>query len=133
MSEANGNGQTARWQLIFTGCGVFVIIGGALLTLLLNINSIATTVTTQQKEIIILQGQVAAASERGALVRADLSAIQRDLIEIETQFCAEDEFRNLTHANDLRAMALLWHKTFGDDFPIGSAYYPRIGRCGPSR
>lgn len=48
------------------------------------------------------------------------------LIEIETQFCAQDIVRNLMHANDLRNLSVLWQKQFGESYPIGNAYYPTI-------
>lgn len=48
------------------------------------------------------------------------------LVEIETQFCAQDIVRNLMHANDLRNISILWEKQFGIAYPIGNAFYPTI-------
>jgi hypothetical protein len=48
------------------------------------------------------------------------------LIEVETQFCAQDIVRNLMHANDLRNISILWEKEFGSPYPISNTYYPTI-------
>lgn len=53
------------------------------------------------------------------------------LIEIETQFCGQDNLRSQIHATDLRIEAMLWSKVFGTEMPISNAFYARVGRCGP--
>lgn len=55
------------------------------------------------------------------------------LNEIETQFCGVSHDVNLMHASDLRLVAVLWKKAFGDEFPIGNAYYPEYGSCRKSK
>lgn len=55
-----------------------------------------------------------------------LTRMETALSEVETQFCAADTARNLTHANDLRNYALIYKQVFGSDYPIGNAYYPTI-------
>jgi hypothetical protein len=56
-----------------------------------------------------------------------LAEMERDLNEIETQFCAADQIRNLMHANSMRIEALLYEKTFpGSHLPTDNAYYPTI-------
>ena len=62
-----------------------------------------------------------------------LAEQKQALKEIETQFCASDDVRNLMHANDLRLTAVLWHEVFHSDFPIGDAYYPKICQAGNQR
>jgi outer membrane murein-binding lipoprotein Lpp len=57
--------------------------------------------------------------------------IQRDLNEVETQFCASDNVRNLTHATDMRLMATVFEKVFGQPLPIGNAFYPRVCNRAP--
>jgi hypothetical protein len=52
------------------------------------------------------------------------------LVEIETQFCGQDNLRSQIHASDLRWFAMLWHKVFGQELPIGNAFYGKVGRCG---
>lgn len=47
-------------------------------------------------------------------------------IEIETQFCEQGHIINLMHANELRIIAILWHKTTGDVYPTDNAYYPIV-------
>lgn len=57
-----------------------------------------------------------------------LSAVKmsRDLNEIETQFCANDNVRNLTHANDMRILATVFEKVFAQPYPIANAFYPKV-------
>jgi hypothetical protein len=66
-------------------------------------------------------------------VRSKLATQTAQLIEIETQFCGQDNLRSQIHANDLRVMAMVWKKIFGEEMPISNAFYARVGRCfGPS-
>jgi hypothetical protein len=59
--------------------------------------------------------------------RAAQAAISAKLVEIETQFCASDVMRNLTHAQDMRTTAVLWRQAFPrNPLPTDNAYYPRI-------
>jgi hypothetical protein len=61
--------------------------------------------------------------------RAQFGIIQARLVEVETQFCGNDVVRNLMHANDLRVLAILWHKAFPDStLPTDNAFYPKICR-----
>lgn len=79
---------------------------------------------------------IGAASVTGSVIYAivalyvSLAEMRQSLKEVETQFCASDDVRNLMHAHDLRLTALLWKKTFGTDYPIGDAYYPKICQAG---
>lgn len=52
--------------------------------------------------------------------------LERDQREIETQFCASDIVRNLMHANDLRQVALLWKKVYGEEYPTDNSFYPQV-------
>ncbi len=133
---SNGNGYgavaiggTARWQLILSALAVMTAIGGALLTLLVNINTLSNTASNLSTRVAAQEAEMGTARERRSVYLADMASIHRDLVEIETQFCAEDALRNLMHANDLRDFAMLWAKTMGGELPIANAYYPHIGRC----
>jgi hypothetical protein len=53
------------------------------------------------------------------------------LTEIETQFRAADQVRNIQFANQLRYDALLWERIFGTRFPSDIQYYPSISQKGP--
>lgn len=119
----NGGARWQMWSAIITAAVVAV---GFMSTVAYNVVSISI----QQA----LQGTKNSDVERRLeLLRADLESLKlrnaeqkAALIEIETQFCASDTARNLTHATDLRMVALLWQRTFGESFPIGNAYYPQI-------
>jgi hypothetical protein len=59
--------------------------------------------------------------------RSQVAAMNAKLVEIETQFCASDIVRNLTHADDMRLTALMWAKLYpGEKLPTDNAFYPRI-------
>jgi hypothetical protein len=63
-------------------------------------------------------------------LRQSITTQQAALIEIETQFCGQDNLRSQIHATDLRVEAMLWNKVFGTEMPIDNAFYARVGRCG---
>lgn len=67
--------------------------------------------------------------ERLTTIRADASKVSAALVEIETQFCGQDNLRSQIHAQDLRTVAMLWKKVYGDEMPIANAFYARVGRC----
>jgi hypothetical protein len=51
--------------------------------------------------------------------RAAQAAVSAKLVEVETQFCASDVMRNLTHAQDMRTTAVLWRQAFPNN-PIAN-------------
>ena len=56
-----------------------------------------------------------------------ISALESKIEEIETQFRAVDEFRNVNLAGQMRFNALLWQKAYGETFP-SEVYFPTISR-----
>lgn len=115
------NGGTARWQL-------WVSIGGAAFVLLSAISGLAFTAISAKQEVEELAARVMAVEELARADRAKLSAMDYKLVEVETQFRASDQIRNLMHANEMRNTAMLWSKAFGVTFPIDNAYYPTIAQ-----
>lgn len=72
-------------------------------------------------------------SENEATRREQNATIREKLTEVETQFRAGDEMRNLQWAEMRRTLALLWQKSYGEPYPSDVAYYPRIGQSpGPT-
>jgi hypothetical protein len=129
----NGNnGFTARWQFMVSAATVMIGVGGALLSLLVNVNTLTTSVANLSSRVTSIETELSATQDRRASLATEIAAIQRDLVEVETQFCAEDAMRNLMHANDLRMLGLLWQKTMDAELPTSNAYYPAIGRCAVS-
>lgn len=66
--------------------------------------------------------------ERIAATNTTTSAeIVQKLIEVETQFCASDIVRNLTHANDTSIMSIIWHHNFPESvYPTDNSFYAQI-------
>lgn len=62
-----------------------------------------------------------------SLVKADQESFNTKLKEVETQFKASDQARNIQFANDLRFRTILWEKVFpGSRYPSDIQYYPEI-------
>jgi len=49
-------------------------------------------------------------------------------VEIETQFRAEDQMRNVQFATQQRMNAFLWEKAFGSRYPSDAIFYPAISK-----
>lgn len=78
-------------------------------------------------DVEALKVQVNQVVDRVGSIRADVTRQGASLIEVETQFCASDDVRNLMHANDLRYTSMIWHKIFPETvMPTDNAYYPRV-------
>ena len=80
-------------------------------------------------DVVNLKSNYAALSERFAAIRSDEAKMSAALVEIETQFCGQDNLRSQIHAQDLRTQAMLWKKIYGEEMPIANAFYARVGRC----
>lgn len=132
-SNGYGNGYAARWQLVVSVIAIVIAVSGALFNMVININTLTNTASSLSTRVVALEANLAATQERRARLATEMAALQRNLVEVETQFCAEDALRNLMHANDLRDLSILWLKAMGSELPISNAYYPSIGKCGPDR
>ena len=65
-----------------------------------------------------------------AALAIELASQRAALLEVETQFRAEDQIQNLHTANNQRFFSLLWQKTFGSPFPE-ITYYPSVSDSKP--
>lgn len=130
MADApNGNATFSKLSTVLTSSAAALALLVSLIAFFVKIANLETASINQQARIDRIDTAMNSGSDRNSKTREDVVALQRDLIEIETQECSQDNMRNLNHANDLRIMAMLWKKTFGDDLPIANTFYPRIGRC----
>lgn len=117
------NGGIARWQVVIS-----VAAGGAaFIGFAYTVVSSIVTVSIQQNLQIERNAEF---YRRMDTMRQDIENLKvKDaqqkaaLIEIETQFCAGDAARNLTHASDLRLIAAIYEKVFGSSLPVGNSYY----------
>jgi hypothetical protein len=155
MAEENGpapNGRWQKWTAIITASIAVAVFTVGMLWKVFIVSSAVDTGEARNGEIMRrlsdvearlakldqdqtsarvtdLQRRLAALEDRVAKNDLDLNSMRRDFIEIETQFCEEDNVRNVTHAGDLRLMAVLFEKLFGTPYPVANAFYGRIGKC----
>lgn len=125
MAEGNGN---VRWQTWAALAAVALPIMASLVAFLVQVGQLSYNVSQLDASNRDLQRRVEKLDEAAAGQRIDAAKAQERLTEIETQFRASDQVRNLMHANDLRMQSMLWKKAFGQDYPIANAYYPTIAR-----
>lgn len=123
MAEANGNG-TARWQLWVSLAGVGVILLGSMMTLYVQVSTAYATAEELKARVDRLANQVNDDRTR-------ISSVCARLVEVETQFKSSDQMRNQLHVSDLRLIAALWKKTYGEEYPIGGLDLPNIAQDHP--
>lgn len=59
--------------------------------------------------------------------KASIAGLVKDFGEVETQFKAADEFRNMNHSTVMRYVAMLWQTVNGVALP-NDGYYPSISK-----
>jgi hypothetical protein len=123
MAEGNG---TARWQLWVSLASVGLVLMGALMALYLTANKAADDAAKLTARMAIVESGVAK-NDR------EIAGMMADLCEVETQFRADDQTRNLMHANEMRIDSMLWKRAFGSEYPTDNAYYPTIAQEGCRR
>lgn len=88
---------------------------------------VATIITT----VAVTLGLIASVATPLILMYSKLNAMEvqfgERLQEIETQFKAADDFRNINLAQQSRVNALMWRQAYGVDFPQ-ELYYPAIAK-----
>jgi SMC interacting uncharacterized protein involved in chromosome segregation len=80
-------------------------------------------------DVEALKTRVGSIDDRLQAARNSLTEQRAALIEVETQFCGQDNLRNQIHVQDLRWFSILWKKVFGDEIPTANAFYARVGKC----
>jgi hypothetical protein len=82
--------------------------------------------------IAILTGGMKENSTNDQSVLLRIRTVERDLNEIETQFCANDQIRNNNLGHVERLIATLWQKEFGQRYPV-STYFPMVCNRKPDK
>lgn len=59
--------------------------------------------------------------------KSAIAGLVKDFGEVETQFKAADEFRNMNQSHVMRYIAILWQKVNGEALP-SDGYYPSISK-----
>lgn len=93
--------------------------------------AILTVIIAIFTAIIGTVGVVIAIATPLVLMYSKMNAIEvqysERLREVETQFRAADEFRNINLAGQMRFNGLLWQQSFGSPFPQ-EVYFPSIAK-----
>lgn len=122
----NGNG---RWAKI----GALVAVGMFCITIFSSIAYMTWWLfglSSDMKSLItnhaVVDGKVDNLTEANATTVLRIRTVERDLNEIETQFCANDQIRNKDLVHTERILAMLWQKEFGQPYPTNNSYFPMI-------
>jgi hypothetical protein len=128
MADGNGNGNGApKWGSFVPVIGVGSAIVGAMISFYVSSASLATQVSAQAARITSLETNYNIMAERELVLRTNNATMQAALIEIETQFCGEDDMRNLMNAAQERMLAIMWKKLNPDsEYPVANVYYPHV-------
>lgn len=116
-TETNGK-QTVFVVIGIIGAIATLVTGAAVIFDLRVENAVLKATQTTREELAAIRGANAA---NEALLNAKL-------VEIETQFRAEDQMRNVQWADQRRLMALLWQKEFGAPYPSEIQFYPSVAK-----
>lgn len=124
MAASNGTGRLALW------IGIAASGAGFMATMLVAFNTLsnmATQVTSNSTKTDTLIMEVKADEQIIRSLELKLNSVEVSLNEVETQFCADDQMRNVMHATDMRIQSMLWARSFPDSkLPTDNAYYPTI-------
>lgn len=141
----NGNGKNgytngasgARWQIVVSAITAALVVGGALIAFIVQIDNLSAEQARQNADMENLQRQNSLMNDgfnqRMDALSARINSMDETttresaaLSEIETQFCASDIVRNMSNQNIAKLMAILWRKVMGDTMPAGDPYYPMV-------
>lgn len=67
-------------------------------------------------------------SEINSRERESTASLRAANVEIESQFASSDHIRNLQNAHNIRLIAMLWEKVYGQRFPSDVQFYPNISQ-----
>jgi hypothetical protein len=134
MSDIIQSGSPRSLSTLISMVSVAGVIAGAMITFFVNMSTIRAENAAQFARIVSLESNYNSLLDREATLRSNVASLQASILEIQTQFCAEDDMRNLMQASNYRVLAVLWNKvnpanpggSMGVDFPLGAIYYPHV-------
>jgi hypothetical protein len=127
MASSNGNGSAStRWMQLVPAVATGSAIVGAMITFYVNTTSLSVQVSGLTARTSSLEANYNQMAEREMILRTANAEMQSALIKIETEFCSEDDMRNLMDEHLERSIAVLWRKLNPEsEFPA-STYFPHV-------
>lgn len=135
--------RQVKWPLVLsflaTAAGVFAFISNdgkknteneslrLQIELLKTWAPVAAKAEISERDRSEIHTTLARQSESIASNKADIAGLVKDFGEVETQFKAADEFRNLNQSNVMRYVAILWQTVNNVALPA-DGYYPSISK-----
>jgi hypothetical protein len=132
LSEKLVQQTRPNWPLMVSAASiVLALFTGGWLVIGLQISTAVAPMQLSLEQnrsgLVNAEARLVASETNASLQREQQTRQTGALVEIETQFCAQDQVRNLAHAADMRLIAMLWHQTFpGAIYPTDNAYYAQI-------
>lgn len=120
MRDMSLTSRQTNWGTIIAACSLVITLVGAIGYAI--ISPIKTEIEGNGK-VATLQREIADLKIQNA---QELNNAR--FVEIETQFRAADQSRNVQFATQQRIDAILWEKTFGTRYPSDAVYYPNIAK-----
>ena len=110
--------------------GLWLSVAIAVAMLLGMIGSVFYVAFEVRADSVLIEAQnvvIRAAQDQIRQLQLQNNSLEVSMNEVETQFCADDQMRNVMHAVDMRVQSLLWQKAYpGTTMPPDNAYYPTI-------
>lgn len=96
------------------------------------IGNIASQITVNTEHLKTVDARLNLTETEQRHQDIDIAKLIRDQDKISSEFCGDDQIRNLMHANELRIEAILWSKVFTTTYPTDNTYYPTLCQRLPS-
>lgn len=89
---------------------------------------IAAKAEVSEKDRQELHGEAGRNAQEIARINVAMAGMIKDFAEIETQFRASDQVRNIQFASQQRLDAIMWEGIFKTRYPSDAVFYPHISK-----
>lgn len=109
---------------------LMAVLGSGAAYVSMVVNPISEKAASSEKDRDLIHSSIGANTDRIASAEVRDQKFEAALTEVETQFRASDQVRNLQDANQWRIISLIFEKSFKQKFPSDIQYYPNISQKG---